>query len=225
MWTSLNELLDLDEDEEDEREDEMFDEFGLPRVADEPPAEQQQPFGLPWGNQPDNGPDPNPDPDLNEEIDPAEYCAAFQEHPFIRNAYIDTFVQKVSHTANYRTVNHLLRAAQRQLSLNPDVPAEGLARMASTFRTVERWLGLDSDDIIKIYTLFPLCGHSYHPEYIDETDSAGCQNDTYDGVLYDIRHLASGQQRHVSRLTFPPYASIIAWIQQAARNWTSKRAL
>ncbi|KDN47424.1 hypothetical protein RSAG8_03564, partial [Rhizoctonia solani AG-8 WAC10335] len=212
-----DELLDLDEDEEDEPEDEMFDEFGLPRVANEPPGEQQQPFVLPWENQPDDGPDPdpdpNPDPDLNEEIDPAEYCAAFQEHPLIRNAYIDAFVQKVLHAANHRAVNHFLKAAQRQLSLNPDVPAEGLARMALTFRTVERRLGLDSGDIIKTYTLCRLCGRSYHPDYIEETDSDACQNDNCDGILYDIRHLASGQQRRVSRLTFP-YASIIAWIHR-----------
>ncbi|KEP44915.1 hypothetical protein V565_350030, partial [Rhizoctonia solani 123E] len=87
-----DELLDLGKDEEDDaEEDKMFDEYGLPRDADEPPGEQQQPFVLPWENQPDNGPDP--DPNHYGDIDPGECCSAFQEHPLIRNTYIDAVVE------------------------------------------------------------------------------------------------------------------------------------
>ena len=141
------ELLDLEEDEQEE--DELFDEFGQPRGPDEPPGKGQQPFQLPWENQAGEDPDPNPD----DQIDPAEYCAAFQEHPLIRNAYIDAIVQKILFGASHNALNYQLKAVHRQLSSNPNVPAEDLARMALTIRTVERRLGLDSSDIIKTYTL------------------------------------------------------------------------
>ncbi|EUC58791.1 hypothetical protein RSOL_278570, partial [Rhizoctonia solani AG-3 Rhs1AP] len=112
------ELLDPDLEDEDElEEDGLFDEFGFPHADDEPPG-NEQPFRLPWENQLDN-PDPNPEPEPDEDVDPAEYCAAFQEHRLIRNAYIDAVVQKVHHGATQRALTHQLKAAQRQLYDNP----------------------------------------------------------------------------------------------------------
>ncbi|CUA68002.1 hypothetical protein RSOLAG22IIIB_07684 [Rhizoctonia solani] len=206
-----NDLLDLDGDEEPD-DDDPFDDFGLPRFHEEPPSEEQQPFALPWENLPGNKPN-DPDPEPHEEIDPAEYCAAFQEHPLIRNTYIDAIVQKVLYGTNHRALNHLLKAAQRQLHSNPDVPAEGLARMALTIRTVEQRLGLDSSDLITTYTLCPLCELSYDPDYINETDSDTCLNGDCNGVLYDTRILASGQHKRVSRHTFVS-APVIAWLRR-----------
>ncbi|KDN42594.1 hypothetical protein RSAG8_06737, partial [Rhizoctonia solani AG-8 WAC10335] len=208
-----NELLNMNAEEDEPEEDEIFDEFGLPRIYHEPPDEDQQPFVLPWENQPAEGPDPDPNPEPDGPIDPAEYCAAFQEHPLVCNAYVDAIVQKILYGANQHASTHQLKAAQRQLRSNPDVPVEDLARMALTIRTVERRLGLDSSDIVKIYMLCPLCGRSYSPTYISDANTDACQNDNCDGVLYDIQKLASGQRKRVSRRTYP-YASIIAWIHR-----------
>ncbi|CUA68980.1 POC1 centriolar protein homolog A [Rhizoctonia solani] len=209
-----DDLLNLDGDEEPD-DDDPFDDFGLPRGHEEPPGEGQQPFALPWENLPGNDPDDPDDPDAEpyEEVDPAEYCAAFQEHPDIRNAYVDVIVQKVLYGVNHRALNHQLKAAQRHLRSNPDIPADGLARMALTIRTVEQRLGLDSSDIITTYTLCPLCERSYHPDYINETDSDTCQNVNCNGVLYDTRILASGQRKRVSRRTFVS-ASVVGWLRR-----------
>ncbi|EUC58792.1 transposase family Tnp2 protein [Rhizoctonia solani AG-3 Rhs1AP] len=89
--------------------------------------------------------------------------------------------------------------------------------MALTIRTVERRLGLDSGDLIITYTLCPLCGHLYHPNYIANADSSACQNNDCNGVLYDINQLASGEIKRVSRLTCP-YASIIAWLRRLLKQ-------
>ncbi|EUC56821.1 transposase family Tnp2 protein [Rhizoctonia solani AG-3 Rhs1AP] len=107
----------------------------------------------------------------------------------------------------------MLRSSQRQLSSNPDVPIEDLERMALTIRTVERRLGLDSSDIITTYTLCPLCGRSYHPDYIADADENTCQNENCEGILYDVKTLASGQRKRTPRLTYP-CASIIAWFRR-----------
>ncbi|KAG8682473.1 hypothetical protein FRC11_014829 [Ceratobasidium sp. 423] len=97
-----------DEDEEEEEEEEeagdMEAMYGLPG-NDDPPGEGQE-FKFPWGHQNDEEPDPEPD----NPIDPAEYCAAFREHPLIRNAYVDAIVQKVLYGANHRALTHQLRA-------------------------------------------------------------------------------------------------------------------
>ncbi|EUC57207.1 hypothetical protein RSOL_211920, partial [Rhizoctonia solani AG-3 Rhs1AP] len=153
------------------------------------------------------------EPDPNKEVDPAEYCAAFQEHPLIRNAYVDAIVQKVLYGANHRALADQLKGSQQQLRSNPNVPAEDLARMALTIRTVERQLGLDSTDIITTYTLCPLCQSLYHPNYIANADENTCQNGNCEGILYDIKTLASGKRKRTSRLTYP-CASVIAWFQR-----------
>ncbi|CAE6410562.1 unnamed protein product [Rhizoctonia solani] len=200
-----------DEEEEENAEEEeagdMEAMYGLPG-GDDPPREEQE-FEFPWGDQNDEEPDPEPD----NPIDPEEYCAAFREHPLIRNAYVDAIVQKVLYSANHRALTHQLKAAQRQLRSNPDVPAEDLSRMALTIRTVERRLGLDSDDLIMTYTLCPLCRRSYSPNDIADADNSTCQNDNCEGTLFDVKTLASGQRKRESRLTYP-CVSIIAWLRR-----------
>ncbi|CCO36813.1 hypothetical protein RSOLAG1IB_12102 [Rhizoctonia solani AG-1 IB] len=200
-----------DEDEGKQEDiDENLDEVddGLPG-ADDPPDREDIPFELPWVQQGDNGPDPEP----GNPIDPAEYCAAFREPALIRNAYVDAVVQKVLHNASHGALTHQLKAAQRQLRSNPNVPMESLVQMALTIRTVERRLGLDSGDIITTYTLCPLCGRSYTPEYIAGAEDKTCLNDNCEGTLYDTQTLASGQRKRVSRLTYP-FASVVAWLRR-----------
>ncbi|KAG8729580.1 hypothetical protein FRC11_008433 [Ceratobasidium sp. 423] len=127
---------DKDEDEDeggDEDEGRLGDIYGVPG-GDDPPNQEAIPFELQWEDR--NGPEPDPEPE--DPIDPAEYCAAFHEPPLIRNAYVDTIVQKSLYGANHRALTHQLKAAQQQLRSNPDVPAEDLARMALMIRTVER---------------------------------------------------------------------------------------
>ncbi|EUC63646.1 transposase family Tnp2 protein [Rhizoctonia solani AG-3 Rhs1AP] len=186
----------------------MEDILNLPHVRDPPEPEGRQP-GLLWGNE--RNPDEEPIP--NDPINPAEYCAAFREHPLIRNAYVDALIQKVRHGASHLALIDHLKGSRRQLRANPNVPADDLAKMAVTIRTVTRRLGLDSNDIIKTYILCQLCGRSYSPDYIDEAEDSACQNNNCDGVLFDIHKLASGKRKREPRLTYP-CASVIAWLER-----------
>jgi hypothetical protein len=133
----LNNLGAEDEDEDEgEGEDEdieIEDIHNLPHERNPPEPEEQQP-GLLWGNRHDPDEEPNP----NDPMNPAEYCAAFREHPLIRNTYVDAVIQKVRHSASHLSLIDHLKASQRQLHANPNVPVDELAKMAVMIRTVTR---------------------------------------------------------------------------------------
>ncbi|QRV73450.1 Transposase family tnp2 [Ceratobasidium sp. AG-Ba] len=180
------------EQEQDDEEHYMFDEnLGIPRVE---------------AGVPDNDPD-----------DPVEGgnlhgdSPAFSEHPLIRNAYIDAFIQKVVYGATHRALRHQLKTARWTIAANAEVPLESVAKMAQTIKTVESRLGVDLERLITTYTLCPKCGRRYSPEYISTTDEAIRLNLGCEGVLFIVRRLASGVQRRVSNLTYP-FASPIAWL-------------
>ncbi|KAG8721874.1 hypothetical protein FRC08_009397 [Ceratobasidium sp. 394] len=156
-------------------------------------------------------PEDQPDADGGDD-DPDALCAAFREPDLIRNAYIDAFVQKTLYGATHRALKHQLKAARRTISAHPDIAIEHVTKMAQTIGTVERRLGVNTDDLIITFTLCPVCKRRYSPEYIRETDNEHCLNDGCPGILFTVRALASGGRRRVSNLTYP-YASPIAWLR------------
>ncbi|QRW07944.1 Transposase family tnp2 [Ceratobasidium sp. AG-Ba] len=137
---------------------------------------------------------------------------AFQEPTLIRNAYIDAFVQKHLYGATHRALKHQLKAAKRSLSAHPGIHIEELAKMAQTIGTAEKRLGLNTDSIIAVFTLCPMCRRRYSQDYIAEAESDRCLNEGCTGVLFAPKKLASGQVRRVSHITYP-FASPIAWIR------------
>jgi hypothetical protein len=84
--------------------------------------------------------------------------------------------------------------------------------MAQSIQTVERQLGLSTGDIITTYTLCPICKRCYDPAYIASTDHNNCENEGCNGILFDMKELASRERWRVSQLTYP-VASLIAWLQ------------
>ncbi|KEP47373.1 transposase family Tnp2 protein [Rhizoctonia solani 123E] len=206
----LERIRELDQqDPIDDDEDGYDEDFGLPNGGNEdPPVRDIPEFQMPV----EDPPEPEDPPG---DIDIAEYCAAFREHELLRNSYVDALLQKLRYGATHSAIAHQLRASKRTISAHPDVPREDLENMAQTIRTVERRLGVSTDDIIKTYTLCPKCGRRYSPEYIKDSDSADCLNNDCNGILYVSRLLNSGSRR-VSNRTFPT-ASPIAWIQHMLR--------
>ncbi|QRV74708.1 Transposase family Tnp2 protein [Ceratobasidium sp. AG-Ba] len=150
--------------------------------------------------------------EVEEGIENEELSTAFKEPSMIRNAYIDAFVQKTLYGATHRALQHQLKASRRTISLHPEIQAEDIAKMAQTIRTAERRLGVNLEHIIKMFTLCPLCGRGYSPDYIAGAEHASCLNEGCAGTLFVMRKLASGGQRRVSNQTYP-FASPIAWIQ------------
>ncbi|KAG8740271.1 hypothetical protein FRC10_004526, partial [Ceratobasidium sp. 414] len=187
--------------------------FGLPNDGHrgvDPAAAALPRFQLPDDIEPD---DPEDQPDAGgADDDPDALCAAFREPDLIRNAYIDTLVQKTLYGATHRALKHQLKTARRTISAHPDITVEQTAKMAQTIGTVERRLGVNTDDIITTFTLCPACKRRYSPEYIRETDNEHCLNEGCEGTLFTIRTLASGGRRRISNLTYP-YASPIAWLR------------
>ncbi|CUA74597.1 Protein CSF1 [Rhizoctonia solani] len=207
----LGRLRELDQQDPVDPDEDGYDEdFGLPNGGDEgPPAREIPEFQMPV-EEPPEPEDPPDDIDINERY------AAFREHQLLRNAYVDALVQKLRYGATHSAIAHQLRSAKRTISTHPDVPHDDVERMAQTIRTVERRLGVDTDTIIKTYTLCPKCGRRYSPEYIEDSDSAECLNNDCDGILYISRLLNSGSRRRVPNRTYP-IASPTAWLQHMLR--------
>ncbi|KAG8698413.1 hypothetical protein FRC08_005926 [Ceratobasidium sp. 394] len=183
--------------------------FGLPGAdedMDELPRfhfdeELEEPAGNDPGDDTGSGHDAEPD------------FAAFEEPGVIQNAYVDAFVQKTRFHATHEALKHQLKSARRTISANPDISQDGIDKMAQTMRTAEKRLGLSTSNVIKTYTLCPVCKRRYDPAYIADADQLTCINDGCIGVLFTNKILASGDQRRVSNSTYP-VGSLKAWLQR-----------
>ncbi|CEL55028.1 hypothetical protein RSOLAG1IB_11840 [Rhizoctonia solani AG-1 IB] len=198
----------FDEAEVVEDEDIYDEDLGLPEDDD-----QQFDDALPIFEYPQDDDElPLQDDNPGHEDGPDTYYAAFQEPALIRNAYIDILIQKTRYGSTHQALKHQLRAMHRALSNRPEICAEDFANMAQTIGTVERRLGVNINGMITTFTLCPTCNRRYTPDYIAEAVVNTCLNPGCDGVLFNVRRLASGSLRRVSNLTFP-FASPIVWLQ------------
>ncbi|KAG9118797.1 hypothetical protein FRC07_006509 [Ceratobasidium sp. 392] len=105
----------------------------------------------------------------------------------------DALFQKTLYGATHRALKHQLKTARRTISAHPDIVVEDITKMAQTIGTVERRLGVNTDDMITTFTLCPICKRRYSPEYIRETNNEHCLNNGCEGTLFTIRPLASGR--------------------------------
>ncbi|KAG8682574.1 hypothetical protein FRC08_014882 [Ceratobasidium sp. 394] len=172
---------------------------------DEPPRFNFDEELEPAGNDPGDhaGSDHDAEPDF----------AAFEEPDVIRNAYVDTFVQKTRFRATHEALKHQLKSARRTISANPNILQDDIDKMAQTMRTAEKRLGLSTSDVIKTYTLCPVCKRRYDPAYIADTDQSTRVNDGCTGILFTNKILASGDRHQVSNSTYP-IGSLKAWLQR-----------
>lgn len=202
----------LDGDEPDLPPEDIIDEdYGIP-AAQEHPREEPL-WDLNHLHQ-DHDVDILDVPDVPDEPgDPELDFAAFDEPDAIRNAYVDVFIQKTHFRAKHDALKHQLRSHRRNLQHNPTVSPDDLSKMAQTIQTAERRLGISTSDIITTYTVCPDCKRRYNPAYIATAEHNQCENNGCNGILFDVKELASRERRRISRLTYP-VASITTWLRR-----------
>ncbi|KAF8594301.1 hypothetical protein BDV93DRAFT_565570 [Ceratobasidium sp. AG-I] len=199
---------DDDEDDDDDDDPEQDEPNGMDVDAPGPRVEDQDPL---------IGDDPDPDdPD-------AELAAAFRGPSRLRNIYIRTFLESAFHGVTRDSIRNTLLS--HKLSLESAVDAGELApeisdclpTMAQSLRSLERRLGLNTDELIITFTLCQKCGTRYSPEQINNARNPGCSRYwnglRCDNPLYDESTLYDGVLKRTPRKSFP-YVSIIRLIER-----------
>ncbi|QRV85804.1 Transposase family tnp2 [Ceratobasidium sp. AG-Ba] len=211
---------DNPENEQGARGDNLEDEIARAARADEG---DEEPDGGDVGPEDDNGrPEQHnpeifvPQPDLGGEPDPGDEgngCAAFDEHPTLRNIYLRTWVGAAFSGVTHDQIQSELKS--HKLSLEslanvahlPEDLANGLESMPQMLRALERRIGMDFSDLMTTFVLCPKCGKRYTYEEMNALLDPQCIQDHADprceGVIYSITHLADGTRKRTPSKTFP----------------------
>ncbi|KAJ7073659.1 hypothetical protein C8F01DRAFT_1271383 [Mycena amicta] len=138
---------------------------------------------------------------------PSGRPSAFDDDPAIRHAYIRAFVGAAfdgmtrSAVANMLEGNRqlLLDASSRSTSLE----YAGLQDFARTLRTVERRLGVATEELIVYLVLCPICWAPHLPETLAKLESDECDRPGCSGILFRVKRDASGRDKRIPNLTLP----------------------
>jgi hypothetical protein len=141
------------------------------------------------------------------EIDDETLPPAFQDHPAIRNAYIQAFLLAAIKGSTHEAVQmHLegvalaLRSAEAQ---SPDLHFEGLATMARTLTTAERRLGICTDHFITYFFLCNVCWKLHHPSDLPKLLAPTCDRENCSGTLYTLKQLSDGSKKRTPTKIMP----------------------
>ncbi|QRV89136.1 Transposase family tnp2 [Ceratobasidium sp. AG-Ba] len=223
----LNAELDGDDQiidsgaEEDAREDDMAEAARPDEVDEEPNGGDRGPEGDAHPLE-DNPEIFVPQPDIGGEPEPGDegdQCAAFNEHPTLRNIYLRTWVKAAFSGATHSQVQSELESHKLSLESLVDIAhlpenlVGQLDSMPQTLRALERRIGMDFSDLVTTFVLCPKCGKRYTQEEMNALPDPQCMQDHADhqceGVIYSITHLADGTQKRTPARTFP-YISVPA---------------
>ncbi|KAJ7044318.1 hypothetical protein C8F04DRAFT_879188, partial [Mycena alexandri] len=145
---------------------------------------------------------PGHDPTLDSE---AAVPWAFDDHPAIRNAYIRAFVgaafNGMTREASTLMLNGYRVAFESAAAKGVDYP--GLSSFALTLSTVEKCLGVSTDDLITYFFLCEVCWQPHYPEELTTLTSPACNQQHCGGSLYTVKRLSSGMQKRTPILTLP----------------------
>lgn len=202
-----------DEDDDDELLDNESDFDAEPRVDDRRPCTPNDPssgeedFGE--GSSMDGGDDlideqlfiprsalfnPYQLGDIDKEDDETVDSLA-EIHPAIINTYIRAFVSATFKGATHDAVSILLDGARLQLHGAirdaPNLHYPGLSDFARTLPTVERRLGLSTEQFITYYFLCDECWEPHHPKELS-TSLPVCEEHECSGTLYTTKRLTDG---------------------------------
>ncbi|KAI0059856.1 hypothetical protein BV25DRAFT_1778317, partial [Artomyces pyxidatus] len=121
------------------------------------------------------------------------------DHPAVRNAYIRAFVASAFHGATTSVVRLMLDSAFMALTSalrqSNDVQYPGLENFARTLRTLERRLGVNTDDMITYFYVCDSCWRMHTHSQIAELESPYCRADGCEGVLYTVKRLQDGTEK------------------------------
>ncbi|KAJ7434622.1 hypothetical protein FB451DRAFT_1063278 [Mycena latifolia] len=135
--------------------------------------------------------------------DPAPW--AFDDHPAIRNAYIRAFVGAAFEGMTRKAVKNMLEGARLifQSAAASGVDFPGLSNFARTLPTVEKRLGVSTDDLITYLFICDSCWKAHLPSELAHLTSAKCDEPNCSGSLYTTKRLASGVEKRTPNLTLP----------------------
>ncbi|KAF7343040.1 hypothetical protein MVEN_01734300 [Mycena venus] len=111
---------------------------------------------------------------------------AFDDHPAIRNAYIRAFAGAAFEGMTRNAVANMLNGSRvlLQSAQSSGVEFNGLANFARTLPTVEKRLGVSTDDLIIYLFLCPICWKPHFPTELSRLESPKCQEIDCEGELY-----------------------------------------
>ncbi|KDN34320.1 hypothetical protein RSAG8_12585, partial [Rhizoctonia solani AG-8 WAC10335] len=145
------------------------------------------------------------DDDDDDDPNEVESAAAFQEHPILRNIYLRTYIDLAFHHATKEQIRKTLLShklaleAVAQIGELPLDLLEGLLKMPLSVRSLERRLGMDTTQSIRIYTLCEGCGTRYSPEQIKLVQRPRCTHmvggDACNTILYTEVTLCNGTRK------------------------------
>jgi hypothetical protein len=163
-----------------------------------------------------NDMDPEPEDDPGE---PDEYpCGAFDDDPpDFRNFFIRTYLQSAFKGVTNDSIADILathRDCLAALESRGELSEPLRARLPFfplSLRALERRLGMDVNNIIKIYSLCPSCGVRRDMEFIDNAVNSACprivNDDICGGILYTESILYGGKRKRTPTRSFP-YVSL-----------------
>ncbi|KAJ7347668.1 hypothetical protein DFH08DRAFT_936539 [Mycena albidolilacea] len=131
--------------------------------------------------------------------------SAFNDHPAIRNAYIRAFVGAAFEGMTRNAAANMLEGS-RVIFLSAEASGsefQGLSHFARTLPTVEKRLGVSTDELIIYLFLCPTFWKPHFPAELARLDSPDCQELDCDGKLYTVKRLSSGAEKRTPILTLP----------------------
>ncbi|KAJ7358085.1 hypothetical protein DFH08DRAFT_1042899 [Mycena albidolilacea] len=131
--------------------------------------------------------------------------SAFNDHPAIRNTYIRAFVGAAFEGMTRNAVANMLEGS-RVIFLSAEGSSsefQGLSHFARTLSTVEKRLGVLTNELIIRLFLCPTCWKPHSPAELARLESPDCQEPDCDGKLYTVKRLLSGAEKRTPILTLP----------------------
>ncbi|KAJ7348718.1 hypothetical protein DFH08DRAFT_698508, partial [Mycena albidolilacea] len=123
--------------------------------------------------------------------------SAFNDHPAIRNAYTRAFVGAAFEGMTRNAAANMLEGS-RVIFLSAEASGsefQGFSHFARTLPTVEKQLGVSTDELIIYLFLCPTCWKPHFPAELARLESPDCKERDCDGKLYTVKRLSSGAEK------------------------------
>lgn len=148
--------------------------------------------------------------------DLSELPPAFDEHPLIRNGYIRIFIDAAFNHATHESVKQQLSLLFHTLSEIERTSAlgfPGLDTMARSLPTLERRLGVSSDQFIRKYFVCNQCWHRHEWDDLYHLTTPECTQEFCGGTIYTTKPNSRGREVRTPTKIFPT-TPIIPWVQR-----------
>ncbi|KAI0040649.1 hypothetical protein FA95DRAFT_1647854, partial [Auriscalpium vulgare] len=124
--------------------------------------------------------------------------AFLDDDPAVRGAYIRALVAGRFQGATRPVVHSMLEASYMLLSSasrRSGLEFRGLEKFARTQRTLERRLGVNTDDIIQTFYICDVCWRMHTHEQVLKMESPSCPDNDCEGKVYTIKRMQDGSEK------------------------------